>query len=183
VKFKLDENLPTELVMDLHQLGHNADTVTDEKLCGAPDAAVLQAANAAGRILLTLDKGIANLRRYPISEHAGVVLFRPDTLGRRGRSCVCAGASSKDSRTGLERTADGRRSEPHPLSIAFQVVSISFSFTGRYRHIVASDAKPVPHSAFRSGAIWEVAGPLSYADGWPLPQTTRKKINLLHCPY
>jgi hypothetical protein len=40
------------------------------------------AAYLAGRILLTLDKGIANLRRYPVHHHAGVALFRPDTVGR-----------------------------------------------------------------------------------------------------
>lgn len=83
MKFKLDENLPAELAIDLRQLGHDADTVTDEKLCGASDPTVLQTAKATGRILLTLDKGITNLQRYPINEHAGVVLFRPDTLGRR----------------------------------------------------------------------------------------------------
>lgn len=83
MKFKLDENLPTELVTDLYELGHDADTVMDEKLCGASDPAVLQAAKAAGRVLLTLDKGIADVRRYPIDEYVGVVLFRPDTLGRR----------------------------------------------------------------------------------------------------
>jgi len=42
----------------------------------------VDAAVAAGRILFTLDQGIANLRRYPIHQHAGVVLFRPDTSGR-----------------------------------------------------------------------------------------------------
>jgi predicted nuclease of predicted toxin-antitoxin system len=83
VNFKLDENLPIELATDLRELGHDADTVMDEKLCGATDPVVVQAARATGRVLLTLDKGIANLRRYPIDEHAGVVLFRPDTLGRR----------------------------------------------------------------------------------------------------
>ena len=31
---------------------------------------------------MTLDKGIANLRRYQVRQHAGVVLFRPDTSGR-----------------------------------------------------------------------------------------------------
>jgi hypothetical protein len=42
----------------------------------------VDAALATGRILFTLDKGIANLQRYPIRQHAGVVLFRPDTSGR-----------------------------------------------------------------------------------------------------
>jgi predicted nuclease of predicted toxin-antitoxin system len=83
VRFKLDENLPTELADDLRELGHDADTVVDERLCGAKDPEVIEAANASNRILLTLDKGIANLLRYPLSEHAGVVLFRPDASGRR----------------------------------------------------------------------------------------------------
>jgi predicted nuclease of predicted toxin-antitoxin system len=82
VKIKLDENLPVELVTDLRGLGHDADTVTDEGLRGAADPAVVNAAFAADRILFTLDKGIANLQRYPIQRHAGVVLFRPDTSGR-----------------------------------------------------------------------------------------------------
>ena len=82
MKFKLDENLPVELVADLRGLGHDADTVSGEGLSGAADPAVVDAAFSAGRILFTLDKGIANLQRYPIHQHAGVVLFRPDTLGR-----------------------------------------------------------------------------------------------------
>lgn len=32
---------------------------------------------------MTLDKGIASLLQYPINEHGGVVLFRPDATGRR----------------------------------------------------------------------------------------------------
>ena len=56
MKFKLDENLPLELVMDLRRLGHDADTVTDEGLRGAADPVVVDAAFAADRILFTLDK-------------------------------------------------------------------------------------------------------------------------------
>ena len=82
MKFKLDENLPVELVVDLRELGHDADTVADEGLCGAADPEVVDAALSAERILITLDKGIANLQRYPSRCHAGVVLFRPDSVGR-----------------------------------------------------------------------------------------------------
>jgi predicted nuclease of predicted toxin-antitoxin system len=53
VKFKLDENLPVELVTDLRGLGHDADTVADEGLCGAADPAVVDAAFASDRILIT----------------------------------------------------------------------------------------------------------------------------------
>lgn len=36
MKFKLDENLPVDLVSDLRQAGHDADSVPDEGLTGAP---------------------------------------------------------------------------------------------------------------------------------------------------
>lgn len=61
MNFKLDENLPTGLVAELQKLGHDADTVMQEELQGAPDPTILQAATAACRILPTLNKGIANL--------------------------------------------------------------------------------------------------------------------------
>lgn len=51
MKFKLDENLPVELAADLRALGHDADTVADESLCGMPDPVVVNAAFAANRIL------------------------------------------------------------------------------------------------------------------------------------
>ena len=34
MKFKIDENLPSELAVDLRDLGHEADTVFDESLAG-----------------------------------------------------------------------------------------------------------------------------------------------------
>jgi predicted nuclease of predicted toxin-antitoxin system len=83
MKFKLDENLPLELADDLARLGHDADTVYSERLAGADDATVVQAALATGRILMTLDKGIASLLQYPIHEQGGTVLFRPDESGRQ----------------------------------------------------------------------------------------------------
>jgi predicted nuclease of predicted toxin-antitoxin system len=83
VKFKLDENLPTDLVPDIQALGHDVDTVFDEGLNGEPDPEVLDGASKDSRILLTLDKGFANLVIYPINTHSGIVLFRPESTGRR----------------------------------------------------------------------------------------------------
>ncbi len=83
MKFKLDENLPREFADDLVRLGHEADTVRSEGLVGADDTTVVQAARASGRILMTLDKGIGTLLQYPVHEHGGIVLFRPDASGRR----------------------------------------------------------------------------------------------------
>jgi hypothetical protein len=82
VRFKLDENLPIELLGDLRTAGHEADGLRDEGLIGAPDDAVLALARREGRVLLTLDKGIADIRTYPSKTHAGIVLFRPPTAGR-----------------------------------------------------------------------------------------------------
>jgi predicted nuclease of predicted toxin-antitoxin system len=61
-------------------MGHDTDTVAEEGLCGAADPAVVEAASIADRILLTLDKRIADVRS---ERRAGVVLFRPDSAGRR----------------------------------------------------------------------------------------------------
>ena len=66
MNFKIDENLPTELADDLRQLAHDADTVLGEGLRGAKDPAVVEAARASDRILFTPDKGIANVRRFPV---------------------------------------------------------------------------------------------------------------------
>jgi len=83
MRFKIDENLPAELAVDLHTLGHEADTVASEGLAGTDDSALISIALREGRVLLTMDKGIANLSRFPVGSHAGIVLFRPDSVGRR----------------------------------------------------------------------------------------------------
>ena len=82
MKVKLDENLPTELLDDLRAAGHEADTVHDEALAGAPDSTILDRVLHDRRVLFTLDKGIANVRAYPPERHAGIVLFRPGSMGR-----------------------------------------------------------------------------------------------------
>jgi len=82
MKFKIDENLPSDIAADLRAAGHEADTVIDEGLIGAPDTTILARVQAEGRTLLTMDKGIADIRRYPPQHYAGIVLFRPSLTGR-----------------------------------------------------------------------------------------------------
>jgi predicted nuclease of predicted toxin-antitoxin system len=65
VKFKLDENLPVSSAAILTSSGHDVDTVTEEALGGAPDRDVVAAATAAGRILVSLDRGLGDIRAYP----------------------------------------------------------------------------------------------------------------------
>ena len=62
MRFKLDENLAIELLDDLGAAGHEADGLRNEGLIGAQDDAVLDLALRENRVLLTLDKGIADIR-------------------------------------------------------------------------------------------------------------------------
>lgn len=82
MRFKLDENLPVELLADLRVASHEAETVADEGITGAPDSVVLERVRSEGRVLLTLDKGIGDVRIYPPEDYAGIILFRPPTSGR-----------------------------------------------------------------------------------------------------
>ena len=82
MRFKVDENLPIEVVHALHSQGHKADGVYDEGLAGAADSLVLERARSENRILLTLDKGVGNVVAFPPDQYPGIVLFRPPRSGR-----------------------------------------------------------------------------------------------------
>jgi predicted nuclease of predicted toxin-antitoxin system len=71
VKFKLDENLPASAAAILASAGHDVDTVPAEGLTGAPDPDVVSAATRAGRILVSLDVGLGDIRAYPPGSHSG----------------------------------------------------------------------------------------------------------------
>ncbi len=83
MKFKLDENLPTELLGELQAAGHEAQSVYDEGLVGAADPLILEKIKEESRIFLTMDKGIGDVRRYPPNEFEGIILFRPGASGRK----------------------------------------------------------------------------------------------------
>lgn len=82
MKFKIDENLPAELADDLRAAGHYADTVHDQGLAGSTDSVVMARVQAEGRAILTMDKGIADIRASPPDQYAGLILLRPRTTGR-----------------------------------------------------------------------------------------------------
>lgn len=78
MRVKLDENLPTDIAEALRAHGHDVETVIGEGLTGSPDAQVVSAAGREGRILMTLDRGMADIRAYPPGSHPGIVVFRLD---------------------------------------------------------------------------------------------------------
>ena len=76
MKFKLDEILPASAATELADAGPDVDTVMDENLAGAPDPDVVNAATTAGRILISLDRGLGDIRTYPPGTHAGIIVLR-----------------------------------------------------------------------------------------------------------
>ena len=87
MKFKLDENLPVEAAGLLRDRGHDAHSVHDERLGGAADPAIAQAAQQEQRILMTLDLDFADIRHYPPSAYFGIIVLR---LARQDRDSVLA---------------------------------------------------------------------------------------------
>jgi predicted nuclease of predicted toxin-antitoxin system len=77
VKVKLDENMPRTAGQVLIAAGHDVDTVVEENLAGATDPQVVAAAAATGRLLITLDRGLGDIRTYPPGSHAGILVLRP----------------------------------------------------------------------------------------------------------
>ena len=76
MKLKLDENLGEQGRPALAAAGHDVDTVADERLQGAFDGAVLDAAVREGRALVSLDIDFANPVRFPPEKTCGIAVVR-----------------------------------------------------------------------------------------------------------
>jgi predicted nuclease of predicted toxin-antitoxin system len=87
VKFKFDENLPSDLGALLRADGHDAHSVRDEHLQGAADPAIAGACQREQRILITLDVDFANIKAYPPQDFHGIIVLR---LSRQDRDSVLA---------------------------------------------------------------------------------------------
>jgi predicted nuclease of predicted toxin-antitoxin system len=80
LKFKVDENLPTEYTLSiLRGAGFEADTVSDGKLSGASDSVLCEGCRTEDRVLMTLDLDFVNVQGYPPKCHPGIVVFRPES--------------------------------------------------------------------------------------------------------
>jgi len=76
VKFKVDENLPTEASELLAGAGHDAVTIHDQRMVGQPDVNVATLCKQEGRAVVTLDLDFADIRAYPPGDYAGIVVLR-----------------------------------------------------------------------------------------------------------
>jgi predicted nuclease of predicted toxin-antitoxin system len=78
---KLDENLSRHLSKPLEAEGHKVSTAAQEGMLGRSDSELAAAAARSGMMVFTLDLEFGDLRKYPPGSHAGVVLFRPRSMG------------------------------------------------------------------------------------------------------
>ena len=76
MRFKLDENLPVEVVELLREAGHDAATILEQDMGGERDPDVAAVCQHEVRALITFDTGFADIRAYPPEEYAGLLVFR-----------------------------------------------------------------------------------------------------------
>jgi len=93
LRFLVDEDLPRSLAIRLRAAGSPADDVRDVGLRGRPDGEVFAHGVAHGLTLLTADLGFANLLRFPLGTHRGIIVAHlPNewTVGRINDAIVAA---------------------------------------------------------------------------------------------
>ncbi len=75
-RFLVDEDMPRSTAAMLREAGHYAEDVRDVGLRGCSDQEVFDYAQSQGAILVTADKGFANVLRFPLGSHSGIIVVR-----------------------------------------------------------------------------------------------------------
>ncbi len=71
-----DESVSPQMVEALRNAGYDARHVREAGLKGQPDAEIMAYARHERRTLITLDKGFADLRCYPLGTHTGIIRLK-----------------------------------------------------------------------------------------------------------
>jgi Domain of unknown function (DUF5615) len=77
VRFKLDENLSRSVAELFRGAGHDVTTVREQQLHGAPDEEVFDASVRENRALVTLDRDLGQVLRFPPAASSGIVVIDP----------------------------------------------------------------------------------------------------------
>ncbi len=83
MKFKIDENLPIEVVDCLSHADYDAVTVIDQGLSGTRDCNIAEICKKEERIIVTLDTDFMDIRTYPPDEYSGIMVIRVKKQSRR----------------------------------------------------------------------------------------------------
>jgi predicted nuclease of predicted toxin-antitoxin system len=76
MKFKIDQNLAVECATLLVEAGHDAMTVYQQELTGAPDERIVAVCRQEERVLITADLDLSDIRQYPPGQSAGFIVLR-----------------------------------------------------------------------------------------------------------
>ena len=82
MRIKLDENLPAAVAHELRDLGHDVETVPEEKLTGSEDQVIWRVAQEEQHFLITQDLDFSDARHFRPGSHHGLLLVRPREPGR-----------------------------------------------------------------------------------------------------
>src|SRR3954465_13841772 len=88
-----------------------SDTVVDENLAGATDPQGGAAAAATGRLLITLDRGLGDIRAYPSGSHAGILVLRPSDQSPPTVAAALKEGGAGDALTMLAGTGAGAQAD------------------------------------------------------------------------
>ena len=89
MRFKIDENLPAELVDILQNGGHEVKTVCDEELSGAKDSKIYDVCQKESRAIITLDVDFADIRSDNPEDSSGLVVLRPQSQSKLNVLRIC----------------------------------------------------------------------------------------------
>jgi hypothetical protein len=77
VRFKLDENLSRSVAELFRAAGHDVVTVREQRLQGAPDEQVFAVSVREQRALVTLDRDLGQVLRFPPATSCGIIFIDP----------------------------------------------------------------------------------------------------------
>ena len=113
LRFLLDENIAPSVADSLRESGYDVVHVRNVGLRGAQDPDVMSFARAEQRVLVTQDAEFADIRRYPLGTHSGIIRIRL-ALGTseavsRVLSALIPRLEAQDIQSGALVITDGRR--------------------------------------------------------------------------
>lgn len=82
MRFKIDENLPTDVAEYLRQIGYDAMTILDQQMSGETDPNVAAVCKSEDRVLITLDLDFSDIRAYPPGDSPGIIVLRPQVQAK-----------------------------------------------------------------------------------------------------
>ena len=90
MRLKADENIPARVIDLLRRHDYDVSTVVDQEMVGAHDRVLAEATASEDRILITLDRGFADVRLYPPGTHPGIFVLHARDLRPSVSSCLSA---------------------------------------------------------------------------------------------